>query len=156
VTDPAANDAVLRTLAWAHPVWMLLSLALAAAALRLGLALRRDRRARLHGLARAPEARPRGALRSAHLRLAKPAVVLVWLGFVGGPLSMWALRGRTPFDTVHALLGVTAALLFAGAALLGWRLEHARGRPVEAHALLGLLAVLAGAAAGIAGFVLLP
>ena len=156
MTDPAANDALLHALAWVHPVWMLCSLGLAAAALRLGLALRRDRRSRLHGLARAPEARPRGALRRAHLRLAKPAVVLICLGFVGGPLSMWALRGRPPFGTVHALLGVTAALLFAATAVLGRRLELARGRPLEAHALAGLLALLAGAAAAVAGFVLLP
>lgn len=155
MTDPAANDPVLGALAWVHPLWMLLSLGLAVAALRLGLALRRDRRARLRGQ-RAPAVRPRGALRRAHLRLAKPAVVLVWVGFVGGPLSMWALRGREPFGTVHALFGVTAALLFGGAALLGRRLEQARGRPLEAHALAGLLAVLAGAGAAVAGFVLLP
>jgi hypothetical protein len=46
--------------------------------------------------------------------------------------------------------------LFLAAAVLGWRMEHRRGRPVDAHAMLGGLAVLAAAVAVVAGMVLLP
>ena len=126
---------------------MLTAIALAALALRAGLALRRGRQTR---------ARRSHALYAKHFRFAKPAVLLGVTGFVLGPLSMWALRGRAPFETVHAFFGVTAAALFVATGLLGWRLEHRLSRSVEAHARLGLALVLAAAAAAIMGFVLLP
>lgn len=126
---------------------MLISLGLAALALRIGLQMRRARRRRLR--------RPRGARRR-HLRLAKPGVVMLLVGFAGGPLSMAWLRGRDPFDTAHALAGSVAVVLFSAAALVGRRLERGRSRAVELHAVLGLLAMLVAAAAAAAGFVLLP
>ena len=116
-------------------------------ALRAGLAVRR---ARLGARPRSP------ALRRRHLRLAKAGVTAAALGFVGGPASMVWLRGREPFDTVHGLLGGLALLLFATTAVLGRRLERARGNPRTAHALCGLLAILAACAAAMAGLVLLP
>lgn len=126
---------------------MVTSLLLALLALRAGLGLRRARR----GLARRdPAQRPR------HLRLAKLAVWLLLLGFLGGPLSMAILRGERPFGTVHAWLGLTAATLFLATAALGWRLERGQSRRNDLHALLGVLALLAGAMAAVAGFVLLP
>lgn len=145
--DPTTDDAFRRALAYAHPSWMVSSLLLAAAALRLGLGLRRARR----GLAPRDPTR-----RRLHLRLSKPAVCLVLVGFVGGPLSMAFLRGERPFATLHAWIGLSAAALFAATAVLGWRLEHGRGRPADAHALLGVLAMLTAAVAAVAGFVLLP
>lgn len=126
---------------------MLVSIALAVLTLRAGLALRR---ARLGRAPRSPE------LRRRHLRLAKPAVVLVLIGFVGGPVSAIWLRGWEPFTSFHGLLGLAVALLFAAAALLGRRLERGRSRAFEAHARLGALAVLGAAIAAVAGFVLLP
>ena len=126
---------------------MLLSITTAALALRAGLRLRRSRRA---GRRRPPE------LRRRHLRLAKPAATLVLVGFIAGPLSMAWLRGREPFDTVHAWIGVTVALLFATTAFIGLRLERGRTRALDAHALAGLLAVAGAALAAVAGFVLLP
>jgi hypothetical protein len=147
VTDPAAHEGLARWLAWGHPVWMAAALALAALALRSGLALRRARR---RGVRLGPAARRR------HLALAKPAVAAVAIGFVGGPLSMAFLRGREPFATAHAWIGVLALALFAAAALLGHRLEHGRGRPQDAHAALATLAVLVAAASALTGFVLLP
>jgi hypothetical protein len=126
---------------------MLAAIALAALALRAGLALRRARRS---------SARRSHALYAKHFRFAKPAVLLGATGFVLGPLSIWALRGRAPFETVHALFGVIAAALFVATGVLGWRLEHRISRAVEAHARLGLALVLAAAAAAIMGFVLLP
>ncbi len=145
--DPTGSDATLRWLAYGHPLWMVISLGTAALALRAGLRLRRAR------LRRWPRTRTE---LERHARLGKLAVILVLIGFGGGPLSMAFLRGREPFDTAHALAGGCAALLFAAAALLGRRLERGRGRPVRAHAALAVAAALASAIALVTGFVLLP
>jgi hypothetical protein len=129
---------------------MLVALSLSFFALRAGLSMRRRR---LRG--QPPE---RGLLAS-HLRLARPAVVLVLTGFVGGPLSAWWLRGWTPFENFHAWLGVLAAGLFGSAGWLGLRLQRgrlSRARGANLHGLLGTLAMLAGAVAAAAGMVLLP
>jgi hypothetical protein len=126
---------------------MLVSLVLATLTLRAGLALRRARRGR------APRD-PR--LRQRHLRLAKPAVALVGIGFLGGPVSAVLLRGWEPFASFHGALGLGVALLLGAAALLGRRLERGRSRAFEVHALLGALGVLGAALAAVAGFVLLP
>jgi hypothetical protein len=147
VNDPAAHAGLARWRAYAHPVWMAASIALAGLARRNGLALRRARRR--HGR------RDPSALR-AHLALAKPAVVALLIGFCAGPLSMVLLRGRDPFETAHGWIGATAIVLFVSAAWLGRRLERGRSRAVDAHALLALLAVLAAGVAALAGFVLLP
>ena len=136
----------MRLLAWLHPLWMLGSITLAGLALREGLLLRR---ARLGGRPRVPGARAR------HVRVAKLAVAAVILGFVAGPISMIWLRGRAPFETVHALLGCLAATCFAVTAFLGRRLERGAGQRAP-HGALGLLAFLLAAAAAVAGFVLLP
>jgi len=134
-------------LAWVHPAWMLASLGAAGLAARAGLALRRER---ARGARRSP------GLRERHLRWAKPAVAMVALGFLGGPPSMWWLRGREPFGTAHALLGCAALALFLTAAVLGHRLERGRGRPLDAHAACAAAALLLALAAAVAGFVLLP
>ena len=126
---------------------MIVSCSVAALALRAGLRLRRNRVARV--------ARKENLLR-AHLRLAKPAVVLIGIGFLAGPLSALWLRDWTPFGSFHSWLGILAASLFATTAILGRRLERGRGRPVEAHAILAGLAILAAAVAAVAGFILLP
>jgi hypothetical protein len=126
---------------------MAISIALAGAALRAGLALRRAR------LARRPA--PRGARRR-HLRLAKPALILMLVGFVGGWASAVWLRGWSAFETFHGVLGALTLLFFGLAASHGWRLEHGRGGSRQAHALLGALATLGSLVAAMAGFVLLP
>jgi polyferredoxin len=126
---------------------MVASIALAALALRAGFVLRRARAARRPA--------PRGA-RQRHLRLAKTAVVLVLIGFVGGSASAVWLRGWSPFATLHGVLGALVLALFAAAAVRGWRLERGRRDARQAHALFGALAVLGAAVAAIAGFVLLP
>ena len=145
--DPTGHDALARGLAFVHPAWMLIALVTASLALRAGLRLRRARRAR--------RGRTAAELRR-HARLGKAAVTLLVLGFAGGPLSMLWLRGRDPFGTAHAWLGVLAASLFVAVAVLGRRLELGRGRPVEAHALLALMGSLAAAASLVTGLVLLP
>jgi hypothetical protein len=107
---------------------MVASLALVFAALRVGLSVRRAR------VARRPP--PPGA-RQRHLRLAKPAVVCVGVGLVAGPASAVWLRGWEAFGTLHAWLGLAAAIGFGALALTGHRL-------------------LLAAVAAVAGFVLLP
>lgn len=126
---------------------MIASIGLAILTLRVGLRLRRKRRAR--------QPRSPAELRR-HVRLAKPTVALLGIGFVTGPASAVWLRGWGAFETVHAWVAVVAISLFAAVATLGLRLENGRGRAVEAHALLGVLAVFAAAAALGTGFVLLP
>jgi hypothetical protein len=126
---------------------MAVSIALAGAALRAGFALRRAR------LARRPA--PRGA-RHRHLRLAKPTIVLLTIGFAGGWISAVWLRGWSAFETFHGVLGALVLLLFGLTASHGWHLEHGRGGSRQAHALLGALAMLGALVAAMAGFVLLP
>ena len=129
---------------------MLAALALAGLALRTGLDLRRRR------AGTASAAASGGELRRRHLRLAKPAVVMVLVGFVGGPLSAVFLRDWDPFASFHGWLGLLAAALFAAAAALGHRIEEGQSRAFDVHALLGMLAVLFAAVAAVAGFILLP
>jgi hypothetical protein len=125
---------------------MVVSLGFAGAALRSGLRIRTARRLRR---APPPGERPR------HLRLAKTAVVLVWIGFAGGPISAVFLRGFDPFASAHGWLAITSALLFVATALTGRALE--RGGPNrDRHAMLALSAVAFAAAALGTGFVLLP
>ena len=126
---------------------MLASLVIAVLTLRSGLALRRARAGR-DALA------PRG--RERHLKLAKPAVALLLVGFAAGPLSSVWLRGFEPLRSFHGAVGLAAALCFAAAGLAGLRLEAGRSRAYGAHALLGGAGLLLGALAAVAGITLLP
>lgn len=145
--DPTGKDPLAWWLAHGHPAWMLAALLLVGLTLRAGLALRRARQGRA----------PRSArLRSRHLRLAKPAVALLWLGALLGPLSSVWLRGWEPLHSFHGALGVLVALLFGTTAALGHRLETGRSRAFDAHALLGAISFLLAGLAALAGFVLLP
>ena len=134
-------------LAYGHPAWMIAALGLCSFALRIGLSLRRARRAR--------QPAPRRG-RALHLRVAKIGVTLALTGAVLGPLSVALLRDWTPMSSLHGLLGGIAAVLFAGAALQGRRLERGDGAVRNTHALLGGAAVTIALAAAIAGLVLLP
>ncbi len=145
--DPTGVDDTARWLAYVHPTWMVVSLTLALLALRAGLNMRWYRRER---------DRSARKWRKWHLRLAKPAVAMIAIGFVAGPLSMWWFRDRAPFGTAHALLGVVAAGFFLYAGYLGRRIEEKKSRAREMHARMGLIGILVGAAAAVAGFVLLP
>jgi hypothetical protein len=144
--DPTQSDAMSRWLAYVHPAWMVASLVLMFLALRIGFRMRRRRIA----------GERRGALVKQHARLAKPAVVMLMLGLVGGPVSAFWLRDWTPLQTLHGWLGLTAAVLFGTAAWIGNRILKAQSRAVEAHGWVGLAAALTAALASVAGFVLLP
>ncbi|MEZ4214855.1 MAG: DUF4079 family protein [Myxococcota bacterium] len=145
--DPDGRDALLRGLAWLHPTWMAAALAIAFAALRSGLELRRRRARRGEGLA---------ALRRSHLLRAKLALPLLVAGFALGPVAAVLARDMTPFRTLHAWVGVATLALFVAAGVTGHRLEEG-ALPLRApHARLALAALLASAVAFATGFVLLP
>ena len=91
-----------------------------------------------------------------HVALARPALILLSIGLVTGPLSAVFLRDWSPFRTLHGWLGLLAALAFAWTGWLGARLHDGRSRAVELHARLALAAVLVAALTAMAGFVLLP
>lgn len=137
----------MGALAYGHPLWMVASIVLAGAAARSGLRMRRARRL---GARRDPEDRRR------HLRVAKLAVTMVAIGWVGGPLSMALLRDRVPFETAHAWIATSALAFFVATAWLGRGLERGRHRRLDAHAMLAMAALLAAGVAAITGFVLLP
>ena len=124
-----------------------MSLGLVYLALRSGLALRRTR---LRRAGRTPDMRPR------HLRVAKPAVLLVVVGLVAGLCSWVWLRGGEVLGTFHGFVGLATTALFVAAAVLGRRIERGGSRAFDAHALLAGLAVLLAGLAAVAGFVLLP
>jgi len=145
--DPTGRDPLAFYLAYLHPLWMLGSLALSLVTLRAGLALRRARR---RGQKRTAEAYRR------HLRIAKPTLVCVSLGFCFGLASSLWLRGWSALETVHGAIAVGALALFLATGALGHRLERGRSRAVEWHARLAALAVLFAAGAIGTGLVLLP
>jgi hypothetical protein len=126
---------------------MLLALGLVFLALRRGIELRRQRQL---------GARGRGGLIEKHVALARPALILLFIGLVTGPLSAVFLRDWSPLRTLHGWLGVCAAIAFASTGWLGARLHDGRSRAVELHARLALAAILFAALAAVAGFVLLP
>jgi len=126
---------------------MTFSLGLAGLALRAGLEMRRLRRHSQPGLV---------ALRRRHLTLAKPAVALIVVGALGGPLSSWLLRDWTPFLTLHSWVGIAALAAFVTTALVGRRLERGLTSARPQHAWLALVAALLAALAAVTGFVLLP
>lgn len=95
-------------------------------------------------------------MRRGHLRFAKPAVAMLLVGFVGGPISWVWLRGGEPLATLHGFVGLGVAALFAAAAAAGHRIEKHGSRAYDVHAVLGGLAILLAAVAAVAGFVLLP
>lgn len=145
--DPTGHDPLAFYLAYLHPLWMLGSLALAAATLRAGLTLRRARRL---GRRSGADAYRR------HLRLAKPTLLCVSIGFAAGLTSSVVLRGWDALHTVHGAVAVAALTLFLATGTLGRRLERGKLGVVEWHARLAALSLLLAAAAIGTGFVLLP
>jgi hypothetical protein len=114
--------------------------------LRLGL---RSRKARLVGAPLDVN------LIKLHMRLAKPAVAFVMLGFVGGGLSSSLIRNWSLMESFHAIVALVVVALFCVTAFLGRRAERGEGEP-GTHGLFGLLAMLGSALAAVAGFILLP
>ncbi len=145
--DATGYDSLSFYLAHVHPLWMLTSIALSVMTLRAGMRLRNARR---RGVRKNP------ADYRAHLKLAKPTILLLWLGFAAGLASAVFLRGWDAFGSAHGIVSSVALATFTATAVLGRCLELGRVRDPELHALLGLFSVLAAIAAFGTGFVLLP
>ena len=148
--DATGQDDLAFWLAHLHPAAMVVALILAGVALRMGLVMRRRR------LGGEP---PGKSVLVSHLRYAKPAVLLVALGLLSGPVSAVWLRDWAAFETFHGLAAGLSGLCFLAAGYWGWRLERGRLRRQEGantHGLLGTLAMLLGLLAAAAGMVLLP
>jgi hypothetical protein len=135
----------MRWLAYLHPLAMLMILALGLAALREGLRMRRLRLRR----------RPCDSGR--HLRLARPFVVLVALGYGSGLASMAWLRGEELYASPHAALTSAALVALVVAGALGLRLQRQPGPTVRLiHLVCGSTGMLLALAAAVAGFDILP
>ncbi len=148
--DLAAHGGLAQWLAYAHPAFMLATLALVGMALRAGIALRSARRLGV---------RRDGRVVARHLRMAKLAVAALPIGYAAGLLSAVGLRGWDALGSAHGWISSGALALFLAAAWRGRKLA-ARESPAsesrDAHALLGVLAALCAAASLFTGFVLLP
>ena len=145
--DKAGQDETAFLLAHGHPLLMTVALIAAGMALRFGLTLRRQRAAKQP---------PSPELRRKHLRIAKPAALLMLFGLIGGPASAWLFRGWEPFGTLHAALGTAAALLFGITAWDGRALEGGDAARRQRHGWIALAAFLMAAVSAVTGFVLLP
>jgi Protein of unknown function (DUF4079) len=136
-----------RALAFVHPAWMLMSLALAIATARLGLIMRRRRLA----------GQPAGAdLRRRHLRFGKTSLVAIAIGFVIGPVSMVLIRERPAFDSFHSVLGLIVAGLFLWTGWSGRALSRGRQDARDIHRIAAASSLAAAAVSAVAGFILLP
>jgi hypothetical protein len=138
---------IQRTLAFAHPAWMLVSIAMALATARLGLEIRKRRLA----------GQPAGASRRRrHLRLGKTTLVAIGIGFVMGPLSMYFLRDRAVFDSFHGILGIIVAGLFAWTGWSGRALSLGNHDARDIHRIAAGSSLGAAFVSTVAGFILLP
>jgi hypothetical protein len=160
--DPTGHDTLYRWLAYGHPAWMLIAIAMAVLALR-ALASLGSRAPQMPALATRSSARsPSRSSCSASSPDRSPCGSCAAARPTRRPTpSSPPLRGRAPYETAHAFLATFAAALFASVAILGRRLERGSGRSrsrrmVDAHAALALLGTLAAAVAFATGFVLLP
>jgi hypothetical protein len=142
-----SDAGALRVLAFAHPAWMVATLGMAIATARLGLEIRRRR----------SKGRPVGGeLRSRHLRFGKRTILMVGIGFVTGPLSMFLLRGRDPFDSLHGILGIIVLGLFAWTGWSGRALARGARDARDIHRIAAASSVAAAMLSAVAGFILLP
>lgn len=136
-----------RLLAFLHPAWMIASLVLAAATARLGIEIRRRRRA----------GRAVGAdLRRRHLRLGRVTLGLVVVGFLLGPCSMVLFRERALFESFHGVLGVIVTGLFLWTGHSGRTLARGDQSIRGLHRALAAASLAAALLSAVAGFTLLP
>ena len=141
------DGALYRVLAFVHPAWMVVSLATAIATARLGLEIRRRRRG----------GRPVGSeLRRRHLRFGKRALSMIAFGFLLGPVSMYFLRDRSPFDSFHGILGVIVFGLFLWTGWSGRALAAGRPDARDIHRIAAASSIGVAMISVVAGFILLP
>ncbi|MFK7895514.1 MAG: DUF4079 family protein [Myxococcota bacterium] len=134
-------------LAFVHPAWMVLTLVVALRTAKLGLDIRR---------LRARSARVGKDLREAHLRFGRLAMILVWVGFAMGPVSMLLFRERAAFDSFHGILGVIVLGLFSWTGWTGRALSRGDQEVRGIHRLGAAASLGAALLSAVAGFTLLP
>jgi hypothetical protein len=138
--------------AFVHPIWQAVGLAVGFAALRQGLALRRRRR-------QGKWAEMPHASRRRHARLGKACWGILASGYGLGIAELWAIRGEPALRSAHFYFATLALALFCWGALYGLRLL--RGTPAQAadrdlHGFLLPLALLLMVGVALLGLPLLP
>jgi hypothetical protein len=141
------DTTILRVLAFFHPAWMLIGLAMAITTVRLGLEIRKRRKS--------GRSVPR-TLRDRHLWFGRRTLALIGIGFVLGPLSMFFLRGREAFDSFHGILGIIVASLFAFTGWTGRNLLRGDAEARDLHRIAAAASLAAALLSAVAGFILLP
>jgi hypothetical protein len=139
-------------LAYLHPVWQVLVLLVAFATLRLGLALKKNRR-------RERLLRNRRELFQRHTQLGTIFLASLIGGYLLGILSMAWFRQRAPFQSAHFFFATIALCLFLGGGYTGWRLKQGTKKYADVrdiHGFLVYLGLFVALGAGVMGFILLP
>lgn len=144
--DPA-GAATHPAWAFVHPVWMVTSLVFALITAKLGLEIRR-RRARSERVGQ--------DLRERHLRFGRVTMLLVWVGFAMGPVSMVLFRDRAAFDSFHSILGIIVLGLFSWTGWTGRALSRGDAEMRGIHRLGAAASIGAAMLSAVAGFALLP
>lgn len=63
-----------------------------------------------------------------HIRWGKRFYILLWIGFMIGPASLFYLKGRVFTTGFHAYLAILILLIFSLGVYLGWRLSKGKGK----------------------------
>ena len=139
-------------LAYVHPVFQVLVLVVAFAALRLGLALKKQRTQKRF-------IQNQHEIFIRHTQLGLIAVGCLLGGYGLGLISMPWLRDQAPFGSAHFFFATLTLLLFLGGGYTGWRLKKGTRRHADVrdiHGFLVYLALFMSLGVGVMGFILLP
>ena len=139
-------------LAYLHPVLQVLVLLMAFATLRLGLALKKNRR-------RERLLRNRRELFQRHTQLGSIFLGSLIGGYLLGIVSMSWFRQRPPFQSAHFFFATIVLLLFLGGGYTGWRLKQGTKKYADVrdiHGFLMYLGLFVALGTGVMGFILLP
>ena len=139
-------------LAYLHPVMQVVVLAIAVAAFRLGLALKKDRL----GPRRLEQ---RYGVMRRHTQLGWLFLGCLAAGYAFGLVSMWLFREQALFRSAHFFFGTLALLLFLGGGYMGWRLQRGTPRYADVrdvHGFLAYLGLFVSLGVAVMGFILLP
>jgi Protein of unknown function (DUF4079) len=153
VQCPPTLPAPMKTLlVYLHPVLQVLVLLVAFATLRLGLALKKNRR-------RERLLRNRRELFQRHTQLGSIFLGSLIGGYLLGIVSMTWFRQRPPFQSAHFFFATIALLLFLGGGYTGWRLKQGTKKYADVrdiHGFLMYLGLFVALGVGVMGFILLP
>ena len=139
-------------LAYVHPIFQILALLVAFAALRLGLALKKQRTQKRY-------IQNQHEIFMRHTQLGLIAVLCLLGGYGLGLISMPWLRDKAPFGSAHFFFSTITLLLFLGGGYTGWKLKKGTQRYADVrdiHGFLVYLAVFISLGVGVMGFILLP